>query len=219
MTGHPSFLQLDRLVLGIDDPGTAAHLKACDECRAHVGRCEMPAPVPAATRELAMRSVRLIQLRRWLLGLPAAVVVAAFLALGVHRIPGRDATSSKGSPSVAVYVKHGAAVSLWDGRAPLFPGDGLQLKVAPAGFSRVTVASVAAASIDELYAGEVEARGETTLPRSWTLDADPGPEVMLIVFSRVPLSSSELRMVRDDLPRTRRLWSTRVEFWKRGVQR
>lgn len=219
MTGHPSFLQLDRLALGLDGAETSIHVKACDECRAHLGRCEMPAPIPAATRERAMRSARVIHLRRWLLGIPAVLALTAFVGMGVRRVPDRETITAKGSPSVAVYVKHGAAVSLWDGRAPLSPGDGLQLKVAPAGFPRVTVASVAASSIVELYAGEIDARGETMLPQSWTLDSDPGPEVMLIVFSRATLSSFELRKVRDDVPRTTQLWSTRIEFWKGGGDR
>ena len=218
MTAHPSFLQLDRLLLGSDDPETAAHLKECDDCRTHVGRCEMPAPVPSGTRERATRSVLLIRLRRWLLGVSGAALVTMLIGMAVRRAPIPDLVTAKGSPSVAVYVKHGDAVSLWDGSAPLSPGDGVQLKVAASGFSRVTVASLAASRVVELYAGDLEARGETTLPRSWTLDAEPGPEVMLIVFSRFPLSSSELQTVRDGLPRTPRLWSTRVEFWKRGVQ-
>ena len=209
MNGHPSFLQLDRIVLGIADPESASHLRACEECRAHVGRSGMPVPIPAGTRERAMRSVRLTRLRRWLLGVLA---VAAVVIVGLIFRP--EAITAKGNPSVAVYVKHGTRVSLWDGQARLSPGDGLQLKVAAAGFTRVTVASVAPASIVELYAGEVSARGETTLPRSWTVDANPGPEVMLIVFSRAPLSPSEIRTARDDLPRTARLWATRVELWK-----
>ena len=110
------------------------------------------------------------------------------------------------------------ALWLWDGRSPLSPGDGLQLKVAPAGFSYVTVASVGAAGVVELYAGRVDKAGETMLPQSWTLDDNPAPEVVLIVFSRAALSSPELRRVRDDLPRTARLWSTRMEFWKREVR-
>jgi hypothetical protein len=167
----------------------------------------------------------LAQQRRWWwpswIRLPQLAAVCAVVALGAIVLPRvfrGEGLAVKGSPSVAVYVKHGAAVSLWDGRALLSPGDGLQLKVAPAGFSRVTVASVGAARIFELYAGEIDPRSETTLPRSWTLDAEPGPEVMLIVFSRAPLSLADLRTARDDLPRTRQLWSTRVELFKRTEQ-
>ena len=83
----------------------------------------------------------------------------------------------------------------------------LQLKAISKRFGAVQALS----EVDfELYAGEVSARGETTLPRSWTVDANPGPEVMLIVFSRAPLSPSEMRTARDHLPRTARLWATRV---------
>lgn len=217
MNGHPSYLALDSLALGASDAATAAHVSSCGRCSTYLAELQ-PSPMPERVRQLE-------QERRpgWLSGirLPhlaavcAAAVLAAIVLPGVFR---HQDLAAKGSPSVAVYVKHGASVSLWDGRAPVSPGDGLQLKVAPAGFSRVTVASVAAAKVVELIASEINPRGETTLPRSWTLDAEPGPEVLLIVFSRAPLSPADLRAARDDLPRTRRLWSTRVELFKRMEQ-
>jgi hypothetical protein len=211
MTEHPSFLQLDRFVLGVAGSGTAAHVQGCELCRAHLGRCELLAPAPAALRERAARWRPALR-TGWLFTLPAMLALGLFIAF---RPPLRDEVTAKNAPSVAVYVKHGAAVSLWDGRAPLSPGDGLRLKVAPAGFSRVTVASVGLSAIVELYAGEVDARGETLLPESWTVDADPRPEIVLVVFSRAPLSPADLRAARDDLPRSKRLWSTRMELWKK----
>jgi hypothetical protein len=216
MSGHPSFLQLDRLELGLDDPETARHVAGCDECRAHVGRCQMPAPVPASTRARAERGARSTRLLTWLCGVPALIGVMALVAVEVRRGPGNDALTAKGSPSVAVYVKRGAAVRLWDGQAPLLVGDALQLKVFATGFTRVTVASLASSGIVELYSGALAARGETALPQSFIVEGDPGREVLLVVFSRAALSASELRRVGDDLPRTQRLWSTRIEFLKRG---
>ncbi len=217
MNGHPSYLALDSHALGASDDEIAAHVRSCPRCTSHLSQLQ-PSPVPESV--LRLEGSRRLWWPSWLrlrhlAALCAVVALAAVVLPGVLR---REGFAVKGSPSVAVYVKHGAAVSLWDGRARLSPGDGLQLKVAPAGFSRVTVASVAAAKIVELYAGEIDPRGETTLPRSWTVDAEPGPEVMLIVFSRAPLSLADLRTARDDLPRTRQLWSARVELFKRTEQ-
>jgi hypothetical protein len=193
---HPSFLQLDRFALGLPEP----HIADCAECRAHVERCRAAVQVPAPPKAYPWR---------WLLALP----VAALLAVVIVRQNG-DSIAAKGAPSVAVYVKHAAAVSLWDGQARVAAGDALQLKVAPSGFPRVTVASVEPAGMVELFAGQISPRGETTLPRSWTIDGAPGPEVLLVIFSRAPLSSPDLRAARDDLPRTRQMWATRMEFWK-----
>ncbi|MFY0564212.1 hypothetical protein ACN28E_10205 [Archangium lansingense] len=48
---------------------------------------------------------------------------------------------SKGNPAVALYVKTGDTVRLWDGESPVAEGDLLRLKVMPEGFTRLTVAA------------------------------------------------------------------------------
>lgn len=217
MNGHPSYLSLDGFALGASDATTEAHVRSCARCATYLSQLQ-PSPMPECVRRLEQD--RRSRWPSWF-RLPHLAAVGAAAALAAIVLPGvfrHEDLAAKGSPSVAVYVKHGATVSLWDGRALLSPGDGLQLKVAPDGFSRVTVASVAAARVVELFASEIDPRGETTLPRSWTLDAEPGPEVVLVLFSRTPLSPADLRAARDDLPRTRRLWSTRVELFKRMEQ-
>jgi hypothetical protein len=218
MSTHPSYLALDSYALGAADAADAAHLESCPRCKSHLARLE-PSPVPEWVRSLETnRRRRWLPWLRWphLAALCAALIAGAFV---LPRALKRPEHAMKGGPSVAIYVKHGAALSLWDGRALLSPGDGLQLKVAPAGFSRVTVASVGASDPVEMYAGPIDAQRETTLPRSWTLDADPAPDVLLIVFSRAPLSLDDLRTARDALPRSAQLWSTRLELVKHTERR
>jgi hypothetical protein len=123
---------------------------------------------------------------------------------------------AKGAPSVAIYVKRGEVVSLWDGRAAFAPGDALRLKISPQGFDRVAVASLQGDNVTELYAGLVSARGESVLPPSWTLDAAPGPDALLLVFSHAPLSEDGLRQVAERLPRTKEIWATRLTLTRSG---
>ena len=213
MSGHPSFLQLDRHALGAGDGTTARHLEACAECRAHLGRLGQPVSPPEWVRALEdqprSRWLRWPQL--------AALGALACAAVVFAMLPGRrdpEDLGRKGSPSVAVYVKRGERVSLWDGSAPFRAGDGLQLRVMPSGFPHATVASVEGASLRRLYSASVPPEGTTLLPLSFTLDAAPGPEVLLLVFSAGEPSDHELKNALVELPRGRRQWATRLTLAK-----
>jgi hypothetical protein len=214
MNGHPSFLELDRLALGSADPQAAAHIESCETCRARVSRVQQAPPVPAWVGNLgSAKSSR----RTWWAGSVGALAAIALVLIVVTPRRGRNGDpGAKGAPSVAVYVKRGDVVSLWDGRAPFSSGDALRLKISPQGFGRVAVASVQGDTITELYAGPVNARGESMLPPSWTLDGTPGPDVLLLVFSHAPLSEDGLRRAAAGLPRTSEVWATRLALTKSG---
>jgi len=117
---------------------------------------------------------------------------------------------------VAVYVKHGEAVSLWNGVAPLHAGDALQLKVQAIGYDHVTIGSPQHDSVRELYRTRAARGGATLLPASFTLDESPGSESLLIVFSRDPLSEAALRDAWHKLPRDRKMWATVLLLRKEG---
>jgi hypothetical protein len=121
---------------------------------------------------------------------------------------------AKGMPSIAVYIKRDGAVSLWDGQAPVQAGDAVQLKVAAEGYSRVTVSALQEGTLTQLYSGP--SAGEGLLPRSWTVDDAPGPEVLLVAFSRSPLTKAGQEAALATLPRTREIWATRLQFVKKG---
>ena len=215
MSAHPSFLQLDRVALGSADPEVAAHIQGCENCRAHLGRVQQSPPIPAWVGELSKTKQR----RTWWLG-GLGACAAGIAVLLMIRTPQQPAdVGAKGAPSVAVYVKRGESVSLWDGRAPFAPGDALRLKISPQGFGRIAVASIQKDGITELYAGPVTTRGESMLPPSWTLDSAPGPDVLLLVFSQAPLTEDGLRRVAAQLPRTKEIWATRLTLTKSGGDR
>jgi len=210
---HPSFFQLDRMVLGSADPEVATHVQDCEICLAHLGRVQQLLPIPAWLGDLEKT-----RWTWWLGGLGAcAAAIAVILMIRGPQQPAE--VGAKGAPSVAVYVKRGESVSLWDGRAPFAPGDAFRLKISAQGFGRIVVASIQKDGITELYAGPVSARGESMLPPSWTLDAAPGPDILLLVFSQAPLTEDGLRRVAAQLPRTKEIWSTRLTLTKSGGDR
>jgi len=221
VTAHPSMLQLDALSIGAADPATAAHVQACARCAAHIARVQQSLPVPAWVRELGASPRRRIRgwswLHRWsMVGVTVLFAGAVLLRTQPWNSDHVD-RRAKGAPSIAVYIKHQGSVSLWDGQAPVQPGDAVQLKVAPEGYPRVTVSALQDGTLTPLYEGT--AAGETLLPRSWTLDDAPGPEVLLIAFSRSPLTKAGQEAALATLPRTSEVWATRLQLVKKGADR
>jgi len=158
----------------------------------------------------------------WLFRSSLLAALALFVAGGVlvrvkYRGEEQSDRGAKGMPSIAVYIKRDGVVSLWDGQAAVQPGDALQLKVASGGYSRVTVAAWQDGTLKELYAGS--ARAEGLLPRSWTVDEAPDPEVLLVAFSRSPLTKAGQEAALATLPRTREIWATRLQLVKKGGDR
>jgi hypothetical protein len=221
VSAHPSMLQLDALSLGGEEASTVAHVQGCARCAAYVARVRQELPVPAWVRELDRPPHRAHD-SSWLFRSSLVAAVALFAAGGVlvqvkYRGAEQSDRGAKGMPSIAVYIKRDGVVSLWDGQAPVQPGDALQLKVAAGAYSRVTVAALQDGTLRELYAGS--AAGEGLLPRSWTVDDAPDPEVLLVAFSRSPLTKAGQEAALATLPRTREIWATRLQLAKRGGNR
>jgi len=218
MTAHPSMLELDAFALGAGRAEVATHVEGCTRCAAHVARVQQQLPVPAWVREVEASRGR-ARHPAWIFRSSVLVAVALF-ALGTffvrmkHRGPDEPDRGVKGMPSVAVYIKHEGVVSLWDGEGPVHAGDAVQLKVASGGYPRVTVAAVQGGTLTELYAGS--AAGEALLPRSWMVDEEVGPEVLLVAFSRSPLTKTGQEAALATLPRTRDIWATRLQLSKTG---
>jgi hypothetical protein len=223
MSAHPSMLQLDSMALGAGYASTPVHVQECARCAAHVTRVRQALPTPAWLRELGPSQRAARRIRPWLYGWSLAGLAVLFGGAGLllrERPRSGDASSelgAKGMPSIAVYIKRDGAISLWDGRAPVQAGDALQLKVAVEGYSRVTVAALQEGTLTPLYAAP--ASGEGLLPRSWTVDDAPGPEVLLVVFSREPLTKAGQEAALAKLPRTREIWATRLQFAKKERDR
>ena len=216
MSEHPSPLQLDAVALGVVDVSTAAHAQGCSRCAAHLTCVQQRLPIPAWLRELDAsprpRPVRLAWLLRWSLVGAVVLVVGGALLKTMPRTGDPVVLGGKGMPSIAVYIKRDGAVSLWDGQAAVQAGDALQLKVAAEGYARVTVSAMQDGLLTQLYAGPTA--GEGLLPRSWTVDDDPGPEVLLVAFSNSPLTPAGQQVALATLPRTREIWATRLQLVK-----
>jgi hypothetical protein len=183
MNEHPSFLQLDRIALGVEvASATRAHVASCEHCRGHLERvAEHDAP-PAWVRNLA-RSRR----RAWLFGggFVLASAVAVMLFVFVRRGGGGEpeyTTVKSGGPSFTLHIKRGDTVFVWDGVQAVRPGDQLRLEVAATGFRRIRVL---AENEVQLYDAPM-ADGTTLLPTAWKVDSQPGAETLTIVLSEGP---------------------------------
>jgi len=222
MNAHPSYLELDRFALGGGSAATRSHAASCPRCSVHLDRLAQPVAIPSWVRKIEQRDEA-----RWpaWLRLPRLVAIAAVgaasaaalvIAVRPKRPPACDGV--KGSPSVAVYVRHQGRVALWDGHAAVETGDGLRLKLSSQGFSHIAVATMDGPEVTELYAGRLS-DGETLLPASWTVDEDAGTEHLAVVFSRRPVSRVELRSAAQTQLRSREIWATTLEIPKRGANR
>ena len=216
---HPSYLQLDEHALGRLDPAITAHAAGCARCGAHLHVLAGPVAIPAWVKALQGESPG----PRWwsLKGLFAVSTLAAAAAALLVASPPRPAheeTTPKGSPTVAVYVKAGSAVSLWNGVSPLQAGDAVQLKVRPEGFSRVTVASVEAGEAREVYQGAVLSKGVSLLPVAFTLEGPARDLRLLLIFSRQPVAPEELKRALDEPRRDRDQWTTLLDLTRGGTR-
>ena len=144
---HPSFLELDRTALGMASAEATAHVEGCSACAAYLDRVRQRLPVPQWVGSLQPKPSE--RRPRWFsMGLVAALATTATVIIAVrvqsdHILPADhhagSGVTAKGMPSIALYVKRGDHVSLWDGQSSLASGDSLRLKVTPEGFSFVSV--------------------------------------------------------------------------------
>jgi len=209
---HPSFLQLDRISLGVDPGEWREHVERCARCTRHLERLRLPVPVPGWVRTPTRRVLPF----HWFFALATAAAAVAVVLLVVPRLQPSNGIATKGTPSVAVYVQRGEVISLWDGREPLAPGDRLQLEISPEGLRHVAVAlRPASGSWQSLYRGEL--RGTSArVPESWRLDDAPGPESLGIALSQRPLSDAELSRALEGQVREARTWTTVLALPKMG---
>lgn len=183
---HPSYLELDRHVLACGAPETAAHVARCARCQAHLDALGAVEPPPAwlAQVQPARAATRKRAAGFGLGGL--ALAAALYLAVLRPGSPATDYDGAKGGPAIAVHVNREGRVALWD-QSALHPGDRIRLEVAPAGFEYVSVFA-AGEKLSTMYSGRVPSHAQTLLPKAWLLDAAPGPERVLVMFSHALIS-------------------------------
>jgi hypothetical protein len=147
------------------------------------------------------------------------VAAAAMMVLLVHR---PEDVREKGGPVVTVFIKRGPEVFPWDGAARLRPEDRLRLRLAPAGYDHVSVASLGDDRSPEIiYDGEV--RGASLLPVSFRVSADGRRERMSVILGHGPLSPDLHRSIeegdRQGVEAGRDLWHTLLVFEKEPTAR
>lgn len=210
-TGHPSFLELDRLALGDGTVAARHHLESCVDCRGYVGRLGLAPPIPAWVRGLPRERPR----ARWrvLWALPA---VASLAALALFVLPREEmAVRSKGAPAVVLYIKHGEKVTPWDGHRSVATGDLLRLEVAPGSFGYVTVYTGHDAR-QVLYAGALTEAKPVLLPAGWEVDASPQAEILHVALSRGPLLAADAARLEAPV-RDADLWRLDLTVPKQGA--
>ena len=184
MSAHPSFRELDRIALGDDLPLVRRHASACDACSAYLGTpAAPPTMAPLAPPPRRWRLPRLA-----LIGAPAVAALAVAAALVLPSAPKEPWIATKGAPSIAIFVKRGATMALWDGASPFQPGDRIRLRIAPHGFTHAAVAvfDPLTGGWSTLFEGEVGGE-EKLIPGSWEVDAAPETERLLVALDAGPV--------------------------------
>lgn len=184
---HPSFLALDQYVLGaVSDASMQQHIEECVVCQTHLEAAQVVDGVPRWVRQMSEpRRAR----KPWLWLMFAGTVVAAAAIVLMLWTPPQDqhsVTGVKGEPSIMVHIKRDARVMLWDGQTAIRPYDRIQLEIAADGFEQVSVYSASTTagrtSYTLLYKGRLAPGLPGLLPKAWQVDAEPGPEVLVVVL-------------------------------------
>jgi hypothetical protein len=195
-------------------PRLAAHLAGCVRCRAYLAQLDA---VEATRPEVTSWPGRVSKRWRRLLGVTATgLALAAGMALVLWR--SGEATDggyvgTKGSPAVQLLVSRGGSASIWDGHAPVHPGDALAIRVACEGLSRVAVAGWAASGWARLKDGECPA-SPAPLPFTLVVDGEPGDERFAVVLSKGALDDGALASAARDTARTADVWTVRFDLPK-----
>ncbi len=197
MSPHPSPFALDTFhVDSTAQPKLAEHITACAQCQDYLGSYPSVAMTPsiAQLRATPRRS-------RWWWAMLAAPAMASVLFFTVPST--ENGIRAKGLPSVAVYVKHGADVALWDGERSIAAGDSLRLRVTGAGYHFVAVED---AQGDVLYQGDIGA--ELLLPVSFAADAAGDEEKLVVILTSKNATPETMDKARTTPLRGATVWST-----------
>ncbi len=184
-----------------------AHVPACAECRAYVASLEHGGeaflalrPPEQFLRKLERREATAAASRRpWLFGIGAALV--AGLAFFVVQPPDTSSgVRTKGAPFGVVYLRHGADTPQVVGPdARLQAGDALRFfyeAPQPGHLLVIDLDSTGKASVfvpfDGTHSLPISAGSKEMLPGSVVLDAAPGEEWLVAVYSKGRLEAAPL---------------------------
>lgn len=211
MTEHPSGMALDLLAMGAGDPQVATHVEACAACAAvvHERRAFDEIRAPARVLQPAPKARKPLW---WLLGPALACAAMVVFVLSDDDVGLRE----KAAPAVGVHVKRDEALSLWNGRDALRPGDTLQIEVTGSGYEHIAIASQEPDRLVWLYNGNVkkDEHGRVLVPISVVVDANGDHETLGVVMSRKARDPATLATDLQQLRREREVWATTLSFKK-----
>jgi hypothetical protein len=183
---HPSYYALDGARLGRPlDAGAGTHVASCPACAAHL---RLAADRPPWLDELATAPRPPSPRRR---AVVAVLAAAGMAAVGLLSLRPRPTARGKGGPGVTVFVKRGDELFPWEPGRRLQPQDRLRLRLAPAGYAHVSVASLRRDRAPLiLFRGPTGGR-PALLPPSFRVDDQPGEERLSVVLGHAPVADAE----------------------------
>ena len=212
----PSDFSLDDLELhgGTAPPEVAAHVAACARCRARGAarvarkeefRAEM---APAVWRAIESRvPARPWWRQRWAMpALATAALAAVLIVVRSGRGPEGYVRGIKGAPSVEIICRRGAETAPLAPGTPLAPGDELRFRplVSPPGARYVVIGSVdGSGRFAPFYPARADAESVplppsgAPLPGGIRIDATPGPERLLALWSAAPVPAAAVAPVAE----------------------
>lgn len=195
MNTHYSTFELDVAFAegSLDEGPLAAHLRACDRCRAYVAALEGQLPLPDAP-PARPKFARLVGV-----GTTVLLAAAAVLLFVRTRDAGPGYVGTKGTPAVQLLLRRDGATRIWDGRESVRAGDALALHVACEGYRHVTIAGREGAAWQRLEDVECPAQ-PSVLPFTLRVDDRPGDEAIAVVLSSDRLSSEAIAQYASGKP-------------------
>ena len=211
MKEHPSGMALDLHAIGAGDASVAQHVASCAECAAVVHERTAFDEMRAPARVLQSAPPRRKPLW-WLLA--PAVACAAMVLFAIN--DDDSGVREKAAPAVGVHVLRAGALTLWNGRDALQPGDTLQIEVTGSGYEYIAIASQEPDHLVWLYNGNVkkDEHGRVMVPISMVVDSKGDHETIGVVMSRKARDAGTLA---GDLQKSRRerdVWATTLSFKK-----
>jgi hypothetical protein len=204
---------------GGHEPAMASHLAACESCRAYLASLDAldatRPPLPTPSSGPGRNALR------WRWAMPAAASLA--MAAGVLAYVGsRSHTDGsyvgvKGMPSVELMIHRDEDTFVWNGSAPIRPGDALAFRVACEDLSRVAMAAPdpdAATRWLRLKDAACPAGPSATLPFTLLVDGESQRERFAVVMSRTRLDDDALSSAASAGAQSTDVWTVRFDLPK-----
>jgi hypothetical protein len=180
-----------------------AHVASCSPCRGYLASLDALGAGPAPRLAPLPPPVR----RRWALPVAATLAMAAAFAV-IARPRGAEEpgyVGAKGTPAVQLLVHREHDTHIWDGRAPVHPGDALALRVACEGLRWVTVASPGPSGWARLSESACPGRDEP-LPFTLHVNDAPGDEKLAVVLSPRAIDDATMQAAIAEPQRVPDVW-------------